>query len=104
MDGLTPATEAVPHQDDRAAAQLVNDGPHPIGVLGDRPWPGRLRGGTETGQVQGDRVQAVEDLVEVRESVWLTMPCSAGHEGPPVPYFTPHRRPPAKVLSAMSSG
>jgi hypothetical protein len=64
VDG-NPATEAVPHQDDRAAAQLVKDGCHPLGVLEGRPWPGRIRGDAEPGQVQGHSIQAIEDLVEI---------------------------------------
>ena len=59
---------------------------------------GRHRG--RAGPVQ--RHRGLEDLVEV-----VVVPAPAVQRedpGPPVPYLAPHRRPPAKVLSAMSSG
>ena len=63
------------------------------GGSGATPWPGR------------SRATASRPLRTWSKSWWSRpQPCSARTQGPPVPYLAPHRRPPAKVLSAMSSG
>src|SRR5713101_921883 len=52
-------------QHDRVRAELVENRGDPLGVLGRRPPCGRRRGRPKSGQIDGHRVETLEDPVEI---------------------------------------